>query len=146
MTGFVVTVPIRFQHCDPAGIVFYPRYYEMLNAVVEDWFEAGLGLSFRQMHLDDGVGVPAVSIETRFLRPSRLGDRVDFTLTVRELGRSSIHLDQVATCAGQVRMTAALRLAYTTIDPDGAICSAPIPDDLRSRMQAFEAVPQVPMA
>jgi 4-hydroxybenzoyl-CoA thioesterase len=21
--------PIEFNHCDPAGIVFYPRYFEM---------------------------------------------------------------------------------------------------------------------
>lgn len=137
MTAFHKTVTIRFQHCDPAGIVFYPRYYEMLNAVVEDWFDEALGLSFRRMHLEQGVGVPAVTIDTRFLRPSRLGDRVTFTLTVRELGRSSIHLDQVAACDGEVRMTAALKLAYTTIGPAGVIRSAPIPDDLRERMAAF---------
>lgn len=137
MTGFVKTITIRFQHCDPAGIVFYPRYYEMLNAVVEDWFDEALGLSFRRMHLEQGVGVPAVTIETRFLRPSRLGDRVTFTLSVRDLGRSSIHLDQVAACGGEVRMTAALTLAYTTIGPDGTIRSAPIPDALRGKMVAY---------
>ena len=26
---------VRFAHCDPAGIVFYPRYFEMLNELVE---------------------------------------------------------------------------------------------------------------
>ena len=30
--------PIEFNHCDPAGIVFYPRYFEMTNSVVENFF------------------------------------------------------------------------------------------------------------
>ena len=39
------SLPIRFRHCDAAGIVFYPRYFEMMNDLVEDWFaELGMGL------------------------------------------------------------------------------------------------------
>ena len=34
---------IRFSHCDPAGIGFYPRYVELVNEVVEDWCNDGLG-------------------------------------------------------------------------------------------------------
>ena len=37
---------VRFGHCDPAGIVFFPRYFEMLNELVEDWFAQALGLPF----------------------------------------------------------------------------------------------------
>ena len=32
--AFIAQRKVRFQHCDPAGIVFYPRYFEMLNSVV----------------------------------------------------------------------------------------------------------------
>ena len=28
---------VRFGDCDPAGIVYYPRYMEMFNSLVEDW-------------------------------------------------------------------------------------------------------------
>ena len=34
-------VRIRFSHCDPAGIVFFPQYLVMTNALVEDWFNEG---------------------------------------------------------------------------------------------------------
>ncbi|CPO21707.1 4-hydroxybenzoyl CoA thioesterase [Bordetella pertussis] len=34
---FVSEVEVRFRHCDPAGIVFYPRYFEMINDFVEEW-------------------------------------------------------------------------------------------------------------
>ena len=43
---------VRFQHCDPAGIVFYPRYYEMLNLTVERFFERQLGYSFNRLHTE----------------------------------------------------------------------------------------------
>ena len=40
--SFTTTRKVRFEHCDPAGIVFYPRYFEMINGTVEDWFEEDL--------------------------------------------------------------------------------------------------------
>ena len=36
--SFQISTKVRFGDVDPAGIVFYPRYFEMLNAAVEDWF------------------------------------------------------------------------------------------------------------
>ena len=53
------TRPIRieFNHCDPAGIVFYPRYVEMLNDVVEHWFQHALGCSFAQLHLERALAL-----------------------------------------------------------------------------------------
>ena len=32
---------IRFSHCDPAGIVFFPQYLVMFNGLVEDWVDPG---------------------------------------------------------------------------------------------------------
>jgi acyl-CoA thioesterase FadM len=29
---------VRFSHCDPGGIVHFPRYFDMVNSAVEDWF------------------------------------------------------------------------------------------------------------
>ena len=44
---FKTHIKIRFNHVDAAGIVFYPRYYEMLNQVVEEWFEKKLDIDFK---------------------------------------------------------------------------------------------------
>ena len=40
---------VRFSDCDPAGIVFFPRYLVMLGGVVEEWFERGLSNTFALM-------------------------------------------------------------------------------------------------
>ena len=65
---------VRFGHCDPAGIVFYPRYFEMLNALIEDWFTHGLGVDYAQLLGPRRIGVPTVSLQSRFVRVSRMGD------------------------------------------------------------------------
>ena len=38
MKLFKYAIDIGFRHCDPAGIVFYPRYFEMMNDAIEIFF------------------------------------------------------------------------------------------------------------
>jgi hypothetical protein len=57
---------IRFHHCDPAGIVFYPQYFVLFNELVEDWFNQGLAIDFARLHVEDGIGIPMGSIECKF--------------------------------------------------------------------------------
>ena len=40
---------IRFQHCDPAGIVFYPQYFVLFHELIEDWFNDGAADGFNIM-------------------------------------------------------------------------------------------------
>jgi 4-hydroxybenzoyl-CoA thioesterase len=68
---------IRFQHCDPAGIVFYPRYVEMLRATVEDWFAEALGTSFAKIHGEMRTAIPVVSLSIDFRQASRLDEVLD---------------------------------------------------------------------
>jgi len=85
-------VTVRFQHCDPARIVFYPRYFEMLNACVEAWFEDEIGVSFGTMHMQREIGVPTVQIDSRFVHPSRLEDKLILRLQLTQLSSKSITL------------------------------------------------------
>src|SRR5213078_3442059 len=99
-------IRIRFQHCDPAGIVFYPRYFEMLNQIVEDWFADELGMPFQEMHLKLGLGVPAVRIDCEFLSASRIGDVLTFELWARAIGKRSISLEIAAQMDDDIRLRA----------------------------------------
>ena len=83
---------VRFGHCDPAGIVFYPRYFEMLNELIEDWFAQDLGLPFDVLIGQRGVGMPTAQLDTRFLRVSRHGDRLVQTIRIERLGGGSMTL------------------------------------------------------
>lgn len=125
------TIPVEFNHCDPAGIVFYPRYFEMTNSVTENFFAEVVGRSYAQMTMRDGNGVPTVRIEADFRAPSRLGDRLAFTLEVVRLGGSSATFRIVARVEAEVRMEARLTLVWVT--PEGR--AAPWPEDMRARLE-----------
>ena len=79
---------IRFQHIDFAGIVFYPRFLEMLNGLVEDWFEEVLESPFSKMH--ETHGIPTVDLKVQFKKPARLGEVLSKKLWVNQLKNSSM--------------------------------------------------------
>lgn len=94
---------VRFAHIDAAGIVFYPRYFEMLNAAMEDYFAQVVGVDFAEMHQVRGLGVPTVRLEVDFTAPSRLGDELDFLIAPVHVGRSSAEMSVKVECAGELR-------------------------------------------
>lgn len=119
---------IRFKHCDPAGIVFYPRYFEIINDTVEDYFGAVLSYPFHRMMPANGV--PTVAIQTQFHAPSRHGDSLDITLHLKRVGRTSVTLQQIAKCAEELRFDAELTLVH--VDETGA--STPWPETVAQIM------------
>jgi len=127
--AFIYPQKILFRHCDPAGIVFYPRYFEMINDTVEAFFDQQLAFPFSAMHQTSGV--PTVQIETTFTAPSRLGDDLEITLTCNKLGRTSLGLSYDARSAGEQRFTARSTLVF--IDRNGK--SQPWPSDIHAKLE-----------
>lgn len=104
-------IPVEFNHCDPAGIVFYPRYFEMTNSVVENFFREIMDFPFARM-CAEGRGVPTARIAIDFVAPSRLGDTLGFVLAVERLGRTSVNLRIAAHCAGEPRLEGLFTLVW----------------------------------
>lgn len=135
--GFRTEVLVRFADCDPAGIVFYPRFLVMFNNLVEDWCRDGLNFSFDDLVIKSNLGLPTVHLEVDFFLPSRLGEILTAALLVRSIGRSSIHAeitlsgpDQVVRVRGNVVLVLMDRANYKAMA---------IPDELRQRVAAFLA-------
>ncbi|HWT36806.1 MAG TPA: thioesterase family protein, partial [Paraburkholderia sp.] len=104
---FDMPVRIRFAHCDPAGIVYFPQYLVMTNMLVEEWFNERLSIDYAHMIQTRRVGLPIVKLECEFSRPSRMGETLTLALGVTRIGRRSIGIDIVARCADEVRFRAA---------------------------------------
>ncbi|HCF0987716.1 TPA: acyl-CoA thioesterase [Pseudomonas aeruginosa] len=113
---FVRRQQVRFQHCDPASMVFYPRYLEMVHATVEDWFGEVVGMSFSDMHDALKLSVPVLSLAMEFTAPSRLGDELDLTVSVEHLGTTSLQLLINARCNCSARFMARLKLVQISMD------------------------------
>jgi 4-hydroxybenzoyl-CoA thioesterase len=131
LSDFTLQQKVRFQHCDPAGIVFYPRYFEMVTALVEEWFAQRLGVPFEALHGPLGAAVPTASIKVDFHAPSRLGDALEFRLTPIRIGRSSVGLSIEAHCGAEKRLTLESTLVFTK---EGASKPDSWPEDLRARI------------
>jgi 4-hydroxybenzoyl-CoA thioesterase len=89
---FRESYPLRFAHCDPAGIAYYPRYFEICDAAIEDWTEVALGVSRAEMHMKRRLALPTVALEATFSAPGRLGDVLDISVAVEDVGRTSVRL------------------------------------------------------
>ena len=84
--AFTRSVPVRFSHCDPAGIVYFPHYFDMFNGLIEDWYTQELGYNYATLIVGSRYGFPFVHIECDFKIPSRIGDVIDLTLLVERIG------------------------------------------------------------
>jgi len=109
--SFTFPQKILFKHCDPAGIVFFPRYFEMINDCVEAFFDDVIGFPYEEIHIS--AGVPTAEIRTQFKAPSRHGDRIALVLECVKVGRSSLNLSIIASSQdGEVRFVAESTLVY----------------------------------
>lgn len=133
--AFSMPVTVRFGDCDPAGIVFYPRYFEMFNNLVEEWCAYGLGTSFRELVMERGLGLPAVNIQTDFIATSTLGDKLTAQLCVVKVGSSSLTLTvRLLGAGGEERVRARMVLVLIDIKQASAVR---IPDPMRERIAHF---------
>ena len=133
-------VLVRFGDCDAAGIVFYPRYLEMFNSLVEDWFREKLDFSFSEIVTHRGWGLPTVHLEVDFLTPSVFGDVLSAVLRVTAMGTTSMNLDivlQGPDGADRVRGKVVLVL----IDRR-QLRAIPIPDEVRAKVSSFQIAGQ----
>lgn len=127
---------VRFHHCDPAGIIFFPQYFIMFNEMIEDWFTRGLGVSFADQVVKERVSTPIGRVECDFAAPSKIGDVLRFSLRVTRIGISSIKLRFEVRRGEEIRVRAALTLVRASLE---TMKSVPITDDLRRRMERYMA-------
>jgi 4-hydroxybenzoyl-CoA thioesterase len=125
---------VRFSHCDPAGIVFYPQYFIMFNGLVEDWFNQGLGVDYARYITEHRLGFPIVRLECDFVAPSKIGEIITLGLKLERLGRSSMEIAVDCRHGKEERLRA--RFVLVTMDLDRQRAQ-PVPDDLRALMLAF---------
>jgi 4-hydroxybenzoyl-CoA thioesterase len=132
---FQVKKPIRFGHCDPAGVAFYPQLVGLCHEAVEDWLEA-CGWSYSRLHNEAHLTVPITKMAFKFHNPCHLGDVLVFGLTVKRLSDRSVDIALIAGLPGQLpnlTFEASLMLVdYTSRR------SKPWPDDLKTQLAAWQ--------
>ena len=139
MTYFSNTrqVTVEWGHCDPAGIVFNPHFFEYFDASTVLLFEKALGMKkIDMMKIFDG-DFPLVDARAKFLMPARFGDVVEITSQIAEFKRSSFRVQHLITNQGKLAVDGQetrVWVGLNTEDPAG-IKSRPIPEAIISRLK-----------
>lgn len=95
------TARIEWGDCDPAGIIFYARYYDLFDVSTTMMLERALGMKkFDYLKAYDFFGHPLLETRARFRSPTRYGDEVAIASKVVACGRSSFKIEHRLTKAG----------------------------------------------
>jgi 4-hydroxybenzoyl-CoA thioesterase len=132
--AFTRSVAIRFSHCDPAGIVYFPHYFDMFNGLIEDWYGQELGFDYAELIMGRRYGFPFVHIECDFKIPSRIGEVIELTLLVEHIGRSSLAIAIVCHHDNIERLRARMVTAMMSLETKRAV---PLPKPLRDQIESY---------
>jgi 4-hydroxybenzoyl-CoA thioesterase len=130
----VLPVHVEFGHCDPAGIVWYPNFYEWFDAASHRLAErAGVGL--HALRAQGYVGLPLMQTGASYHRPVRFGDDVEVHSTVTGFERRSFRVEH-RILRGAELMLEGFELRFLgqphPEDPQ-RLRAAEIPEDFRQR-------------
>ena len=133
------TLTIEWGQCDPAGIVFNSRFFEIFDASTWRMLEAALGVKPQDLATTFGIiGIPLVDASANFITPIRFGDTVEMTSRVSEFRRSSFDVEHRLSVNGQLAVEGAetrLWAARSKDDPE-KIGGIAIPADVVAKFGA----------
>lgn len=137
MPAFIQKKRIRFQHCDPAGLIFYPKVFELGGEVIEDWFEEWSGHTPHSFHMVEGKSLPTVKTCCEFFDQVRLSDEIVFALTVHEVGRSSVAVVIEASRNGALCFRINSNLVQVAASEGGRYYASPFVPQIRERLLGY---------
>jgi acyl-CoA thioester hydrolase len=88
MAAFRHTLRVRFQECDPQGVVYFARYPEYYDIAITELWRASFG-SYQHM-VDAGTDMVVAEQRIRYLAPALFDDLVDVDVTIDKLGETSM--------------------------------------------------------
>ena len=130
------TIRVQWGDCDPAGIVFYPRYFEWFDASTILLFEKATGMTKIDMLAKyNGAGLALLEARANFKVASHYGEDIDIETQVTEFRRSSFFVAHKVTKGGVLALEGFETRLWTTRDPANPrkIKSATMPPEILAR-------------
>ncbi|MEI9804558.1 MAG: thioesterase family protein [Pseudolabrys sp.] len=129
-------VRIEWGDCDPAGIIFYPRYFEIFDASTAALFEHALGITkFQMLKTLEFTGWPLVRTQARFHKPTRFGDDVTVQSTIK-FGRTSFEIEHKLSLNGELCAECSEKRVWIVRGPQGHLKPHPVPDAVLAKFNA----------
>jgi len=135
------TIRIEWGDCDPAGIVYFPRYFEYFDSSTRALFERAGFTKPELLKRYKIIGIPVVDMKARFMMPSRFGEDAVIESAVTKWGTSSFVVqhrlmkgEDLAVECLETRVWA----AQSNTDHE-KIESRPIPSEVKEKFAAVAA-------
>ena len=128
---------IEWGQCDPAGIVFNSRFFEMFDASTWQMFQAAIGVKPHELASEFGImGIPLVDVRANFLKPIKFGDVVDMTSRISEFRRSSFDVEHQLSVGGELAVEGGETRVWASRSEDDPekIGGTTIPADVIARL------------
>ena len=137
MQYFSLKRNIRFGECDPAGVVYYPVFFNWFHELMEAWFAQELGMTYAECIKT--CGFPAKETKAEFFRPCALGEEVVLRLHLSSLSNRSMRIEIfVLGTDGQKKAQGHVVCVCIGVSKDGfQFSSMKIPEKLAYNMKKF---------
>ncbi len=124
---------IEWGDCDPADIVFFPRYFAWFDASTANHFKAA-GLPKPELQRRYGVlGFPMVDTRAQFHIPSTHGDEVTIETTITRFGHASFEVEHRLLRGDRLAVKGVeKRVLVKRADDGNGIKSCAIPEDVKA--------------
>jgi 4-hydroxybenzoyl-CoA thioesterase len=134
-------VRIEWGDCDPAGIVFYPRYFAMFDASTSYLFEAAGWKKPDLLREFEIIGYPMVDTRAKFILPSSFGDDIVIETKIAAFRNSSFDVEHRVFKPGrgeELAIEAFETRVWAGRHPDdpGRLKSRAIPEAVKRRLSA----------
>jgi YbgC/YbaW family acyl-CoA thioester hydrolase len=136
----ILRTRVRFGETDAAGIVFYPTFFLWFDSGTHGLLRAG-DAPGRDERGAPKFPFPIVECGATFLAPLQFDEEIEIVSTVASLGESSLRVEhEVRTLTGKTCARGFEARVFVAFK-DGRIGKAPIPAELRARLDCSSAMP-----
>ena len=97
MKQHTVERTIQWGDLDSLGIVFYPRYYEWMDAGSHAFFDA-IGLNLYRLWQERHLAFGLVETACRYLAPGRYQQTLQIVTTLEEVSHKTVQLNHAFRC------------------------------------------------
>ncbi|MBL4623486.1 MAG: acyl-CoA thioesterase [Immundisolibacteraceae bacterium] len=135
---FEVKRQIYWGECDPAGIVYTPKFLDMSFQAMEHFWQEHVQIGWLDLQAEQQITTPMVHVEMDFMAPARSGDHISIWFAIEKLGRSTIHY-RARGMMGQ-RPLFVVRIISSMVDQK-IFKSVEIPTAIRAKLAPFVLSP-----
>ena len=130
-------VRVRFNECDPQGVLFYANYLMYFDVLMTELWRAAFGGGYTGM-IAAGTDAVVAEAKIRYRASARFDDEVDLVAQVMRLGTTSSVTGVRAERARDGELLAEGELRHVFVDPH-TVEKKEIPEDVRAGLGRYSA-------